>query len=308
VQAEVIRIGQWNRDEEFAVHPVGSKPKRMLTCPLQPGQEGLIPGHSYLFKTAADWRIHQIWSEAIAYQLGTLVGLNVPRCFIAEDETTGELGALIEFFFGYPGEQVTWRLAHGSDLLNLFGKDRTSDRPHSARTNIRLCRMLGVTDAPTWWGEVFTFDALIGNTDRHPENWGFLLATTPEGGGSVEMAPVYDNGTSFGYEIQQQRLGNMRDVALHRYVERGTHHCGWDDADGGSIQFAALCGRLAQSHPEALQAMRRVLEFTDEQLEAVLNQCTTLQVESMFTPERAEFVARLVKARKACLLAEFGGD
>src|SRR5690606_1043903 len=63
---KVIEVEGWSRDEEFAVHPYGSKAKRTLICPLNPDHSLLIPGHSYLFKRAEDWKAQQMWSEAIA--------------------------------------------------------------------------------------------------------------------------------------------------------------------------------------------------------------------------------------------------
>jgi hypothetical protein len=50
------------------------------------------------------WQNQQIWSEVIAYRIGTMVGLEVPPCFIAVEEFTGLTGVLMEFFFGFPNE------------------------------------------------------------------------------------------------------------------------------------------------------------------------------------------------------------
>lgn len=219
----LIRVGRWPRDEEFAVFPIGSKPKRMLTCPPDPGDGGLIPSHAYLFKSAAGWKAYQAWSEFIASEIAAILGLGVPKCFIAFDEKIGETGCLIEFFYGYPGEAITPRLVHGADLLNFIDKARIRDRPHSVRRNIRICRTLGVQNSPTWWAKVLTFDALIGNTDRHSENWGVLAKTLADGGLSVTMSPIYDNGTSLGYEVNEAKLSSMMDSGnLSSYINRGT--------------------------------------------------------------------------------------
>lgn len=72
---EVNEVEGWGRDEEFAVHPYGSKAKRTLIRPLDTDHPLLIPGHSYLFKRAEDWKAQPMWSEAIAYQLGSHCGV-----------------------------------------------------------------------------------------------------------------------------------------------------------------------------------------------------------------------------------------
>jgi hypothetical protein len=40
------------------------------------------------------------------------------------------------------------------------------------------------------------FDALIGNTDRHHENWGLI--------NNERLSPLYDNGISLGWRIEEK--------------------------------------------------------------------------------------------------------
>ena len=98
--AQLVDVATWEIDEDFPIFPVGSKPKRLLRCPEPAPQPFLIPGHSYLFKIANGWRAQQLWSEMIASRIAAAVDLDVPPCFVALDSRTGELGALVEFFYG----------------------------------------------------------------------------------------------------------------------------------------------------------------------------------------------------------------
>jgi serine/threonine protein kinase HipA of HipAB toxin-antitoxin module len=45
----------------------------------------------------------------------------------------------------------------------------------SLKDNVTLCRQHGIANWRTWWARTLAFDAIIGNTDRHTENWGFLI-------------------------------------------------------------------------------------------------------------------------------------
>lgn len=223
---ETVFVGSWLEDEDFAVHPKGSQPKKTLTCPATATQPYLIPGHSYIFKTAKkDWQAQQLWSEVAAYRLGSLVGARVPPCFVAVDEATGQAGVLMEFFFGYPGEAVTPRLIHGGDILTRVLADRRRGRPHGVRTNVTLCRRYGIVDAAQWWGAALVFDSLISNVDRHPDNLGLL--STAGHAPQIQMAPLFDNGTSLGYGISDENL----DSSIDRFLSKGLHHCGWDPGD-----------------------------------------------------------------------------
>lgn len=52
-------------------------------------------------------------------------------------------------------------------------------------------------------------DCLIGNQDRHDENWGFVGC--PEDGGRVSLAPTFDNASSLGRnESDDKRLYRLR--------------------------------------------------------------------------------------------------
>lgn len=99
----------------------------------------------------------------------------------------------------------------------------------------------------------------------------------------------------------------MNADAIAKYIDRGTHHCGWDDSDNGSIQHVALCTQLSTIYPALVPSMRNVIDISDAQIDALLNQCAAIEVHPKFTPERIEFVGALIKARRARLETAFGG-
>ena len=152
---------------------------------------------------------------------GRLVRAALSNCCRQSD---GETGALVEFFYDVPGSQ---KLLHGADVLNIVRPATNSDRPHDVATNIRAMRVLRLADPPGWWARVLAFDALIGNGDRHAENWG-SLATFKNGTLTCEHTPAYDHGSSLGYELAEKKLGTMHGPTLDAYIARGKHHCGYD--------------------------------------------------------------------------------
>lgn len=299
---KTILVGKWVRDEDFAIHPKGSQPKNTLICPDNLDEPYLIPGHSYIFKTAKKvWQSQQAWSEVIAYRLGELVGLNVPPCFMAMDEGSGTAGVLMEFFFHYPDELVTPRLIHGADIMSRVIADRKRGRPHGVRHNITVCRRYGVANVLDWWGQVLAFDALIANVDRHPDNWGLMIKQSPEGRSEVAFSPIFDNGTSLGYGITDDQLKRIDDSRMDRFLAKGTHHCGWDVGEDGPTSHIELCRRYVTNYPQAAAAMKTVIHFDSRELRSILDECTTFDTPIRFTRRRSEFVYSLVEARKAQL-------
>jgi hypothetical protein len=302
----VVDVASWGHDEDNPVFPVGSQPKRLLICPNPAPTPDLIPDHRYLFKVPPAWKAHQIWSEVIAYKVGNLIGVPVPRCFVARG-AGGEVGALVEFFYGYPDTVgPVPRFVHGSDMLQRFIIDKKIGRPHSVRLNVIACRALHIPNAVEWWGKTLMLDALIGNTDRHPDNWGVLVRRDGKDL-HCALAPAFDNGTSLGYEMIESRiLQQWDDVRLNKYLDRGTHHCGWKFNDMSGGQHVDLCKMFAQTYPDAGIAMRDMLRFAaDEVIEACRN-CESLEVENRFTPSRSRLVMSLIEGRRNRLAAALG--
>ncbi|MHB1682060.1 MAG: HipA domain-containing protein [Bacilli bacterium] len=63
------------------------------------------------------------------------------------------------------------------------------------------------------------FDALIANQDRHCDNWGVIRMAD----GTHRLAPLYDNGCSFGHLISESDLDvYMRDSErMDAFIRRG---------------------------------------------------------------------------------------
>lgn len=297
----VVDLTSWTPHEEFDPFAPGSKPKGLHYCPQGIEEEFLLSGHLYMFKSGDDWRARQFWSEVIAYELSKLCGVDVPPAFVAYHPENGTHGCLSEIFLGYQGDRFAARLIHGSDLIRRPGRyyDEKNGRPHTYRNNVRICRTFGVKGVEWQWCQILVFDALIGNTDRHPENWG-LLRYLSEGAECHRMAPVYDNGTSLGYGIQEDALVAARtEVRLAKYMSRGTHHVQFEPPDKKGGDHVGVCRRFVEEYPESRDAIKYTLGFDLEGVRDILSWCCEFAVEPRFSRERADFIWNFISRRKA---------
>lgn len=304
-QSQVVQIGSWAADEEHKVFPIGSKPKRMLICPDPAPEPFLIPGWAYLFKTAGKPRFsRQVWSEVIAYRLGVALGREVPPAFVAVDERSGEAGALIEFFYDVRQGEQGVRFIHGAEYLSRVLTDTKRGRPHGLLNNLRICRALGLPDPESWWGQTLAFDALIGNVDRHPDNWGVLFSE--EG---AKFAPIFDNGSSLGYELDdEQVLRKAKDGGLDSYIAAGTHHCAWSAREDEFRGHVSLCHRLGHKYAGVAKSVQMMLDFDDKLVPEILDTCVSLEGGGPFSPERAAFLADLIWRRRTALIRAPGSE
>lgn len=225
----VVVIDDWYSLDESLV---GSRVKQTFA---DPETDSL-----YIFKEPNHRRDALIWSELIAsFICGDLLDWPVQHAQIATRD--GRVGNLLKYIFD-PHHQT---LIAGELLCKHY--DPEFDPKQGRRHTWPLIRKIHEeffgekfvhtgSQYVTYWARAVAFDTLISNSDRHAENWSFILANDLENapdeikGGSL-MAPFYDNGTSMGCEVDSVGLkrwfdnnGEVIISKLQAYTNRGCHH------------------------------------------------------------------------------------
>ena len=148
----------------------------------------------------------QHWAEKIAAEVADAIEVLHARVELAVFQ--GTRGSTTESFAREGRE-----LYHGNQALagHVLGYDPNRAFRQSDHTleNIYLAldRTFITPDGARWAKECLTdylvLDALIGNTDRHHENWGILRKRT-EGGWTGIVAPTFDHASSLGRELADE--------------------------------------------------------------------------------------------------------
>jgi len=69
--------------------------------------------------------------------------------------------------------------------------------------------------------DMFVIDALIGNGDRHLDNWGILSKS-----GQITFAPIYDCGSSLGALLSDEQMkNNLDDYTTFKNEEYNKKSC-----------------------------------------------------------------------------------
>lgn len=305
LQPAVIDVADWSDDPEFPRYPEGARDKAALFPPEPLPFDFLKPGRRYLFKLSDKKYPEQFWAETIAYIAGCQLGVQVPPAYIAYHSTRGTCGALIEWFF--VDEEQTFD-SGGNRLQKLLPNyDRQKGTHHNFQLVQRAC-MSAVKnglhgDWLLYWSKAFVFDALIGNTDRHQDNWGFL--TWMEGETAREsLAPLFDNGTSLGMEKGLQQVGIWDDNQHEAYVNKGYHHIRWQRNDEKRAQHFALVDDFFRKHAHLKPSSKAMLEqFSLELFQQRLTELTKLDLPVRLTNERLSFILKLTRLRYRRLCA-----
>lgn len=190
------------------IEQLGSKPKFWFYR----GKE------RWLFKEARG-NTGEDWAEKAAAEIAPLIGVHAARVELAV--ARGKRGsATLNFVDSNAGEV----LVHGNELLagQVLGYDKNKKQKQSDHTldNIRAAvqKVFPEESAEVILATLASYavlDAVIGNTDRHHENWGVLFSLAMAvGHGRVRFAPSFDHASSLGRELL--------DPARERYLESGT--------------------------------------------------------------------------------------
>lgn len=300
-QAGLIDVANWEPDAEFGVFPQGARAKDAAFSPGDPLDPVLVPNKRYLFKHSKRSYPDQFWGEIIAYRIGCLMGLEVPPAFVAWNSSTNISAALIEWFY-VDGEEVS---ALAGDLLQKIQPDfeREKGSNHNLRQVIPLLRAFVQTNLMKnywrqWWTDALLFDALIGNTDRHQDNWGFLFRTHKNGGLQVRFMPLFDNGTSLGHERFVEKVTNWKTEEYQRYIRKGTHHISWSLEEPRIKGHRELLARALVEWPETRSlAQARLAEITETSLLDALSDLMHIRAPVCLSQARFDFILRLLNHR-----------
>ena len=299
----VIDVTDWPEDSEFAVYPEGARDKAALFPPTPLPFEFLRSDRRYLFKLSDKRFPDQFWAEIIAYRISLLLGVDVPPAFAAVHRGRGECGALIEWFFT-DGERSF--VSGGNRLQHLHPDyDRRRGTHHNFKLVRRACinaaRTSGLsTDWADYWGKAIVFDALIGNTDRHQDNWGFLSWIAENGQATEQLTPLFDNGTSLGMERHVEHVSSWDDERCRTYLRKGCHHMKWAQGDETRCGHMELVERFLKEEPyKALKPVLQTLitQFSLDRFTEVLMDMRKLELPHPLSAERIDFTLRLVRMR-----------
>jgi len=311
---QVVNISTWRNDDEVGdVFPEGSREKTLYIAPKDKMLKFIIPDHKYLFKLSFARYPEQFWGEIIAYKIGTLIGIEVPPTFVAIDENTKKTGALIEWFINYPSKMYEVKIS-GASYMQLLIRDY--DLEKGKQHNFQAIKTLHIAlkkhfgwnfDWLEYWAKTLAFDTLIGNTDRHQDNWGVIWEYMDDRAIPLRMTPVFDNGTSMGHEILKRKFYLFdNEEKIYKYVSRGCHHMKWSLDDQEKLSQAVLLQRLIAVYPTIRNVISSMINFDAKKLENDIMELVDFKVPCPLSYERARFIIKLLNFRRKSILSILG--
>ena len=204
-------------------------------------------GEQWLRKEPNPARPFEPTIEMSTLRLARAIGLEAPESYVCSWREEGNPGrqakyGIIVKNFLMPDEE----LAMGADLVNGYhpGYQRNQHGQHtltlirSTLDGLEQERRVALREP---FVRMLLFDAWIGNSDRHQENWGLIAS----GGKAARLAPIFDTAACLGAELQDGSLPRVT-VGLPKYIEK----CGSGFGDGERLVRQGEVLRQLATWPE----------------------------------------------------------
>jgi len=164
--ADFYDISNWQ--EKFHYQTKGTRSKAIVE---NPQNESL-----YFFKKSINKYKHEFWSEIIASEIGTKLGFNMLKYDIASKK--GEIGCISKLMIDISQQQLT----EGIDFLQGYDYTYIPDQKESYNKYtfhfiVKALNEYKLEKTVPDLIKTIIFDSIVGNGDRHQENWGYIINT-----------------------------------------------------------------------------------------------------------------------------------
>jgi hypothetical protein len=246
---------------------LGSKPKFWV----------LLGTQRWLFKEARPGT-GEDWAEKVAAEIAKVIGIDAASVELADYE--GRRGCVSKSFVDARAGQA---LVHGNEVLamQVTGYDKAKtfrQSDHTLENIVGAIRGLFEPDETkavlAQLAGYMVLDALIGNTDRHHENWGLLLKFGQDSKSStLGVAPSYDHASSLGRELRDdRRLELLKQERVDWYLKKGRGGIfrNADEAHGENPLH--LVQVAARAYPDLFApALERLRVLSDEAIDKIID-------------------------------------
>lgn len=253
----IIDIPQDARED---TEQLGSKPKFWVTR-----DDG-----RWLFKDGRS-NTGEDWAEKVAAELARLLRIDSAEVELATYR--GQRGCISKNFIRRGSGDA---LVHGNELMGAsisdYDKNKVNKQSDHNIENIIAAIFKFAPDAVAremllQLAEYMVLDALIGNTDRHHENWGFRLTLgRADKEFPFSVAPSYDHASSLGRECLNARCEKiLQENGVAKYLKKGHGGVYWQSTDKRGASPLKLVELVFEECSEySVPALRKVRMLSED--------------------------------------------
>ena len=231
----------------------------------------------------------ELASEKIACEIAKVIGYRCADIDLAKDQD-GEL-CVLNYSFLKPDESLIEFASEASISQN--GSDRKEKY-----TIQGIKRILDTVDEKLYseFIGLQVFDALIGESDRHEENWGYIRTNERS---DIILAPFYDNGDSLMHNINDIQIEEYtnNEASFLKYINKSKTKI--LDNNGHKIKHFQLIDYLITENPPFLkEELQRTKILTNDIIKGII-----YEIPDEYLPQsHKEILQRYISIRRDILI------
>ena len=154
--------------------------------------------------------INNAFSEYIGSKIFEIIGFETQKTILGYYYINGmeKIVCACEDFTSDNKTLYEFENLANSNLLDKKVETEIEDIMNIIKENENL---INVEDTINKFWEMFIVDSLIGNTDRHNGNWGFMKDNTTK---EITFAPIYDCGSCLNTLLDDEEIKNITETEI----------------------------------------------------------------------------------------------
>lgn len=235
-----------------------------------------------------DYDCSEACSEKLAYEIAKILGYDCAKIELAVDNND-KIGVLNYYF------SDRFNAPH-TDIVAYLNKDTKERNSYYTISNIKSVLDDIDTDLFKYFIKIMIFDALIGEQDRHEENWGIT-----EKQGKSFISPLYDNGDSLLREFRnianaQKYYDGIKD--FNAYIDRSQTIIYKEDNKSRYKHFELIKYLYANFPKYVIPEINNLKKLTDEKIKILVNKIP----DKLLTNEHKKYIIMYLIRRRDILL------
>lgn len=236
-----------------------------------------------------DYLVSEACSEKMCYEIAKVLGYPCAEIELAYDEN-GKLGVLNYLFTNFKN------LEH-IDAISYLNQQNSLRPYYYTISNIK--KMLDELN-PKLFSEfirILVFDALVGEQDRHEENWGLIKENN-----IYQISPLYDNGCNLLREFKDENFAtqfysNKKD--FDAYIKRSKTMIYRENHQSRYSHFELIQFLNKEYYNIVHFEIMNLNKLTDEKIEEIVLRIPDF----LLTKKHKEFIIKYLKKRRNILLS-----
>lgn len=257
----------------------GTRPKRLVIDKFN--------NKAYFKYEHPEYNCSEACSEKLSYEIAKILGFECAVIELAKDEY-GKLGVLNYIFTNDK------KIEH-NDAVSYLKKSGEDRKDFYTLENIK--KGLDKLDSNLFFElfKILVFDALIGEQDRHEENWGIIKINK-----EYHISPLYDNGCSLLNKFKDELYANKYYNGLNdfdSFINRSRSLI--YDKNGKKYKHFDLIKELYNKYPDKIKIELKKLErLDDKKIEKIVNYIP----DELLTNMHKKYIIKYLKKRRDILL------